>query len=99
LSVGNKDLQLLISFGAISKIGTLAVSKYCYGGMYYVVNTVTPKVEHGAEIEFGYNKSFGIDNKMRFFAGVSIGMLVVDEQIKLNLRPLNIGFTYKIYSK
>ncbi len=97
LSYGGKDLQLLVSLGAISKFGTLVTTKHLYCGMYYVVNTITPKVEHGAEIEIGYNKNFG--NNMRFFAGVSVGMLVKNEQAKVNIRPFTIGFTFKIFSK
>ena len=45
----------------------------------------------------GYNKHFG--NNMRFFAGVSVGMLVKNEQAKVNIRPFTIGFTFKIFSK
>lgn len=96
-TIGSKELHVLASFGVISKIGTLATTKYLYGGIYYVINTITAKVEHGAEIEIGYNNQ--ITENIRFFAGVSIGMLVSNEQPKINLRPFNIGVCVSIFGK
>lgn len=92
-TIGSKELHVLASFGVISKIGTLATTKYLYGGIYYVINTITAKVEHGAEIEIGYNNQ--ITENIRFFAGVSIGMLVSNEQPKINLRPFNVGVCFR----
>lgn len=95
ISVFGKDLGFFISLGAISKAGTLVIDKRLYGGIYYVINTISEKVEHGAEIEIGYN----LINKsnLRLFVGSSVGMLTHGNDAKIFLRPFNIGITFNIW--
>lgn len=95
--VGGDNLKLIASIGNVSRFGFLSTSKWTYANAYYTVNTESDhenRIEHGAEIELGFNHN--IRKRIRFHIGASIGLLHKGRESKLTLRPLVIGFTYKV---
>lgn len=97
LSYGNKQLSGILSIGVLSRIGFVSSNEWVYARGSYTVNTLKiGKVEHGAEIELGFNCIFPKDSNFRINIGSSVGLLTKDKGTKLTFRPLVIGFSYKI---
>lgn len=94
-SYGSQSLKAVASLGVISRFGFMALNKWTYANGYYTVNTIGgATVEHGAEIEVGFNRSFGAQKEFRFYSGASIGLLNTNKKTKFVLRPFVLGLCY-----
>lgn len=95
IAYGSKSFKGVASLGNISRFGFVSSDKWTYANGYYTVNTIGgSRVEHGVELELGFNKRFGKHEEYRFYTGASIGLLNVLKTTKLTLRPLVLGFSY-----
>jgi hypothetical protein len=95
IAYGSKSLKAVVSLGNISRFGFVASNKWTYANGYYTVNTIGgSRVEHGAEIELGFNKRFGKNEEYRFYTGAAIGLLNTGKFTKTSLRPFVFGFVY-----
>ena len=95
LSVGNNEAMAFLSVGAVTKLGFGTAQKYVYAiGSYTVNSTTLAYIEHGPEIEMGFNHRFGENNRFRFWVGSSIAMIIYDSRnLKITLRPVIIGLS------
>ena len=97
IGYGGESLKLIASIGTLSRFGFSSSDKWTYASAYYTFNTKNSEViEHGAEMELGFNYRFGECKDIKFHIGSSIGLLMQGRKSKLTLRPLVIGFTYNI---
>ena len=97
IKYGSEQFKLTASLGVISRFGFTSSNKWTYASGYYMVNTISnTQLEHGAEIELGFNHTFGECKNIKLNIGSSIGLLNQGRASKLTLRPLVIGFTYRV---
>ena len=101
LSVGNDKAMGFLSVGAVTKLGIGTAQKYVYAiGSYTVNSTTLDYIEHGPEIEMGFNYRFGKNKQYRFWFGSSISMtLYSPRQLKIVLRPVIIGLSFNLLNK
>lgn len=96
MTYGNRGLKAVASLGAVSRFGFKASNEWVYSAAYYTVNSSPlEKVEHGAEIELGFNHN--ISENLELSLGASIGLMNQGRGTKLTLRPLVIGLSVKIH--
>jgi hypothetical protein len=97
LSYGSKQLSVILSIGVLSRVGFISSNEWVYARGTYTVNTLKiGRIEHGAEIEVGFNYVPPKQPNIRINIGSSIGLLTKNKGTKLTFRPLVVGFLYKI---
>jgi len=98
LTVGNSKAAAFLSVGSVTKLGFGSIQKYTYTiGSYTVNSTTTDFIEHGPEIETGFNCHFGKNKRFRFWCGTSIAFNFINaDNLKLVLRPVILGLSFNL---